>query len=114
MAAFKAFDIDDTGSITKDNLKKVLTDAGVLEAWSEEVCQEVIEEVIDRFDTSGSGEINIEEWKEMMREAWAERALGEETDPAAPPSAPVLLRAVSTKSCKSGVNRANLRNNTAW
>merc|ERR1711924_142673 len=73
-AAFKSFDLDDSGAITRENLERVLTDAGVFQAWSEEVFREVAQEVVNRFDTRGTGAIEFDEWKEIMRQCWEDCA----------------------------------------
>jgi len=68
-AAFKTFDIDDgDGKITKDEIQKVLTNADVNKAWSQEVCEQVAKEVIERYDTDGDGSIDFDEWVNFMRE----------------------------------------------
>jgi len=69
-AAFKSFDIQDTGSITKSDLEKVLALASVRNKWSEEVCTEVVEGVMERFDCDGNGTIEYEEWMQFMRAVW--------------------------------------------
>lgn len=108
-AAFKSFDIDNSGSLSKENITKVLADAGVLKAWTEEVCAEVAQEVIARFDTNGSGEIEYDEWKEIMSQCWAERTMEDGGEC----SQPDLLRNISTKSTTStGSFRHN--NNVDW
>merc|ERR1719491_1717470 len=98
-AAFKSFDLDDSGTITKQNLEKVLSDAGMLQSFSEDVCKEVAEEIVQRLDASGSGEIDFDEWKNMMRECWEEKTLEEAAGTPAPPMN--LMRETSGYSVKS-------------
>jgi len=66
-AAFRAFDIkDDDGAITKDEIVQVLRKADVQKALSEEVCQKVAQEIMDKFDIDNSGTITFDEWLKMM------------------------------------------------
>ena len=64
-AAFWAFDKDDSGSISIDEIKRVL---GVGEAVKEEVWEEILEEV----DENGDGTIDYDEFKTMMMKLLAE------------------------------------------
>lgn len=100
-AAFKSFDLDDSGTITKQNLQKVLSQAGMLQSFSEDVCKEVAEEIVRRLDGSGSGEIDFDEWKEMMRQCWEEKTLEEAAGSPAPPPAMNLMREASNCSVKT-------------
>mmetsp|Transcript_52625 Transcript_52625/g.118517 ORF Transcript_52625/g.118517 Transcript_52625/m.118517 type:complete len:700 (-) Transcript_52625:225-2324(-) len=79
-AAFKAFDIHDTGSITKSDLEKVLATASVRNKWSEEVCTEVVEGVMERFDCDGNGTIEYEEWMQFMRSVWEDHNMPADGD----------------------------------
>jgi calcium-dependent protein kinase len=79
-AAFKSFDIDDSGEITKVNLEKILSDTGVLDAWSSDVCQEVAQEILNRFARTGTNAIQYKEWKELMQSCWQERNMIAEED----------------------------------
>lgn len=72
-AAFKAFDADDNGTISKDEIAKVLMDASVQSAWSQAVCDDVAKEILEKFDVDGSGEICFDEWLEMMQARKVER-----------------------------------------
>lgn len=110
-AAFKSFDLDNSGALSKENLTKVLADAGVLKAWSEEVCQEVAQEMIDRYDANGSGAIEYDEWQEIMRQCWAERTLEDGRDDNG--EQPDLLRNISTQSVTS-TGSIRHTNNVVW
>jgi Ca2+-binding EF-hand superfamily protein len=77
-AAFKSFDIDDSGEISKENLEKILSDTGVLAAWSKDVCEEVAQEILNRFASTGANAIQYQEWKELMQTCWQEHAMIEE------------------------------------
>merc|ERR1712228_584850 len=68
-AAFKAFDVhDDDGKITKDEIKQVLSSADVDKVWTNEVCDEVANELFERFDRDGNGSLDFEEFLKLMRE----------------------------------------------
>ena len=56
--AFKTFDRDGSGSISTDELKTVIGDANIKDT----VWQEIIKEV----DEDSNGEVDINEFKEMM------------------------------------------------
>ena len=56
--AFKAFDIDGSGKITVEELKEIL---GVAEETDE-----AVDELIKKVDGNGDGDIDINEFKEMM------------------------------------------------
>lgn len=58
-AAFKIYDLDGSGSISVDEIKKVL---GVGKTISAEIWAEVVNEV----DLNGDGEVSYEEFREMM------------------------------------------------
>lgn len=58
-AAFKAFDIDNSGTITADELKMML---GKYHSYEDEMWQEIINEV----DQNGDGVIDLREFTEMM------------------------------------------------
>jgi len=106
-AAFKSFDIDDSGALTRENMEKVLSDAGVLQAWSPEVCTEVAQEVMNRFDSDGSGAIEYSEWKEIMRMCWEDHTMESKQEDAGQIN---LLRELSTRSTRS--TSTNYCNNT--
>jgi len=59
--AFQLFDIDNTGLITFENLKKVANDLG--EGLSDEHIQELIAEA----DRSGNGGVNIADFVALMQ-----------------------------------------------
>ena len=58
-AAFKAFDLDNSGTISADELKTVL---GRFHSYDDSIWQEIIKEV----DTNGDGVIDLREFTEMM------------------------------------------------
>lgn len=69
-AAFKAFDVnDDNGRITRDEIQRVLASADVGKSWSKEVCEQVTEEIFERYDSDGDGSLDFEEWLRLMRES---------------------------------------------
>merc|ERR1712124_80717 len=47
-------------------------DTGVLDAWSSDVCQEVAQEILNRFARTGTNAIQYKEWKELMQSCWQE------------------------------------------
>lgn len=108
-AAFKSFDIDDSGDITKENLEKILSDTGVLAAWSKDVCEEVAQEILNRFARTGTNAIQYEEWKELMQGCWQERAMTEEQETG---DQPMLIKNWSNVSMRSG--KARYDNKTIW
>lgn len=87
-AAFKTFDVDDNGKITAENMQQVLSRADVNQVWSEDVCEDVARQVMERFG-SEDGSINFEEWLSLMRECASQhsegspkRRIGSKSDPA--------------------------------
>jgi calcium-dependent protein kinase len=69
-AAFKTFDIDNSGFVERSDINELLDRADVRDAWSSEVCQEVAMEIVAKFDKDGDGKICFEDWKKLMRDAW--------------------------------------------
>lgn len=71
-AAFKVFDVqDDDGRLTKDEIKQVLFTGNVNQLWTEEVCEEVADEIFDQFDRNRDGSLDFQDWLALMREcAW--------------------------------------------
>jgi len=65
-AAFKTFDLDDNGKITAEDMQQVLSRADVNQVWSESVCKDVADEVMQHIG-SKDGSINFEEWLSLMR-----------------------------------------------
>ena len=59
--AFQLFDDDNTGRITLKNLKKVAREI------DEDIDEEELADMIHEFDRDGDGEINQEEFYELMR-----------------------------------------------
>lgn len=70
--AFKAFDHEDAGRITKDQIKQVLSSADVKQVWPQDVCDQTAQDVMERFDSNGDGSLDFDEWVWLMREC-AER-----------------------------------------
>ena len=60
--AFQFFDFDQTGFITKSNLKQLLQSNG-----NDDVTDEVIEYIIAEVDQDNNGQICIEEFLMMMQ-----------------------------------------------
>merc|ERR1719440_773489 len=69
-AAFKTFDVDNTGDLTVDNVKTILDNADMQDSWTPEVCKEVGMEVIKSFDSAGDGKITFDDFKAMMTKCW--------------------------------------------
>jgi len=69
-AAFKTFDTRNTGYITIDCLKKILSSGEVQESWSTDVCQQVGKEIVDKYDTDGDGQICFDDFRKLMSGCW--------------------------------------------
>jgi len=69
-AAFKTFDLDNVGFVSVANLKEILDSADVLDAWSPEVCTEVAQEIITKYDDDNDGKIDFDDWKDLMQQCW--------------------------------------------
>merc|ERR1712064_109522 len=69
-AAFKAFDTDNSGFISREDLKKVLDRADVQDVWSEKVCSDVSNDIIKELDSNGDGKVSFEDWKALMSSCW--------------------------------------------
>ncbi len=68
--AFKSFDVHgDDGKLTKEEIKNIFSKASVHEGWTPEVLDDVVEEVMDRFDQEGVGYLDFEAWLRMMKGA---------------------------------------------
>lgn len=69
-AAFKAFDIQggEDDLVTKDEIKKVLMKADVQRLLTDEICDELSDELFSRFDGNGDGSLDFQEWLRLMRE----------------------------------------------
>mmetsp|Transcript_47160 Transcript_47160/g.85143 ORF Transcript_47160/g.85143 Transcript_47160/m.85143 type:complete len:611 (+) Transcript_47160:142-1974(+) len=79
-AAFKAFDMDNTGKIEAREMKLILENADVKKAWSETVCAKVSSQFLEKFDKDGDGSINFDEWMLVMRQCWNESLEGEDSE----------------------------------
>ena len=73
-AAFKHFDIDNSGWITVTNLKEVMARAG------RKIMNEVLKEWINENDKTRDGQINFEEFYEMMKDEEIQEKEKEELD----------------------------------
>jgi len=71
-AAFKAFDIDDNGMLSKDELAKLMANMDVQAAWSHEFCDQAIAKIIKTYDLDNDGGISFEEWLKFMNDEWSE------------------------------------------
>lgn len=71
-AAFKAFDIDDNGELSRDEVQKILSNMTVQQAWTESTCAAAADKLMKRFDKDGDASINFDEWMEFMKECWSE------------------------------------------
>lgn len=58
-AAFKMFDTDDSGYISRDEVKESFLKIT-------KISEEEIEEIVSQVDENGDGEISFEEFKEIM------------------------------------------------
>jgi len=72
-AAFKTFDLDNSGDISVQNLSKILDSADVKNTWSAEVCAEVGAEIVSKFDRQGDGKIDFAEWERLMEQCWSKK-----------------------------------------
>lgn len=79
-AAFKTFDVDNSGFISVDNLKSILNSADVKDTWSSEVCEQVGIEIVEKFSKAGDGQISFEDWRGVMQSCWgkSKATVGEE------------------------------------
>lgn len=67
-AAFKVFDVqDDDGRVTKEEIKQVLFTGNVNQLWTEEVCEEVADEIFEQFDQNRDGSLDFQDWLSLMR-----------------------------------------------
>mmetsp|Transcript_1783 Transcript_1783/g.3044 ORF Transcript_1783/g.3044 Transcript_1783/m.3044 type:complete len:592 (-) Transcript_1783:71-1846(-) len=72
-AAFKTFDLENTGYITVDNLKKILDSADVKDIWSADVCEDVGRDIVAMYDKDGDGSISFDDWRKLMGECWQKK-----------------------------------------
>jgi len=70
-AAFRVFDKDGSGTISKDELAQVLSDGAVAA-----VAQKDIAELLNEVDQNGDGEIDFQEFMHMMRAVDGNPGLG--------------------------------------
>jgi len=68
-AAFRVFDKDGSGTISRDELAQVLSDGEV-----KAVAQTDLNELLDEVDKNGDGEIDFQEFMHMMRKVNDENA----------------------------------------
>lgn len=104
-AAFKAFDVHgDDGKVTREEIVEVLKRGDVRSMWSEQVCDEVAQEIMELFDRDKRGYLDFESWLRMMRGvAWPESS--------GPPNSSTLGFAPSAA---SGSSLAPRRPMVAW
>jgi len=69
-AAFKTFDLDNSGFVSVDNLRQVLDSADVKDVWSADVCNEVGMEIVAKYDKDKDGKISFDDWRLLMAECW--------------------------------------------
>lgn len=69
-AGFKAFDIDDNGLLSKDELVKLMKNVDIQRAWSPEFCESFTEQILAKYDLDKDGGISFEEWLEYMNSSW--------------------------------------------
>merc|ERR1719277_1205502 len=55
-------------------MRQMLTRADVSQVWSERVCEEVADRVVDQFGNA-DGSINFEEWLSLMRECASQHSV---------------------------------------
>merc|ERR1712025_244441 len=49
-------------------LQQALTNVDMQHAWSKEVCEAVVRQIMQRYDTDADGSIDFDEWRNIMRE----------------------------------------------
>lgn len=69
-AAFKIFDLDNNGRLSRAEIQEVIMNVDLQRVWSQDVVTETVTRVLARFDKDGDGEINFDEWMVIMRDAW--------------------------------------------
>jgi len=69
-AAFKAFDVDNSGYIEVKDIQHLLDIADVKDAFSADVCKQVAEEIMSQFDTDKDKRISFDDWKMLMNKQW--------------------------------------------
>eukprot|EP00919_Chromeraceae_sp_WS-2016_P066045 GHVR01156230.1.p1 GENE.GHVR01156230.1~~GHVR01156230.1.p1 ORF type:complete len:100 (+),score=20.60 GHVR01156230.1:73-372(+) len=57
---FRLFDVEGTGTITEDNIDRVAKEIG------EHLTPEQLNKMISRVDTSGTGQVNLKDFCNMM------------------------------------------------
>mmetsp|Transcript_103700 Transcript_103700/g.274168 ORF Transcript_103700/g.274168 Transcript_103700/m.274168 type:complete len:618 (-) Transcript_103700:395-2248(-) len=73
-AAFKAFDIDNSGYVEVADIQQLLDVADVKDAFSADVCKQVAEEIMSQFDADKDKKISFEDWKALMHKQWDKNA----------------------------------------
>uniref|UniRef100_A0A7S1F3R7 non-specific serine/threonine protein kinase n=1 Tax=Noctiluca scintillans TaxID=2966 RepID=A0A7S1F3R7_NOCSC len=73
-SAFKSFDLDNSGFLSKKDLQGVLDRADVKDVFSTDVCAELGQEIVDKFDSDHDGRICFDDWKTIMRRCWEKHA----------------------------------------
>merc|ERR1719265_1813250 len=72
-AAFKAFDFDNTGRISREELRAVLHNADVENAWTPWVCEAAVKAFLQQFDSDDDGYVEFHEFLTFMRRIWSEK-----------------------------------------
>merc|ERR1712136_636263 len=74
-SAFKSFDLNNSGFLSQKDLQGVLNRADVKDVFSTDVCAELGQEIVDRFDSDHDGRICFDDWKTLMRRCWEKHAV---------------------------------------
>ena len=69
--AFKIFDADGSGTVTKSELCKLLTSGRTSDKSKQDKESKAIEVFLDSYDTSGDGVVDFDEFMEMLDESHA-------------------------------------------
>merc|ERR1712194_918953 len=65
-AAFKTFDIDNDGNVSKDEVERILRKLGLDGAMAKEQYQNVITAIVSAFDRDGNNVLDFDEWVQMV------------------------------------------------
>lgn len=81
-AAFKAFDVDNSGYVEVKDIQEILDIADVRDAFSADVCKQVAEEILSQFDQDKDKKISFEDWKALMQQCWGKSTEDDAAGPA--------------------------------